>query len=217
MVYIALALGCAPPRAAAPAVETGDLPLATDSIARILLTDVRASDTSIRVELRYATSDNFTGMPLPGYGANRALLQREAAHALARVARDLRPHGLALLLFDAYRPVRATAAMMQWTHHASREDLVRDGYIASRSRHNLGAAVDVTLVDAASGIPLDMGTPFDTFSEAAHTANADGTVSGNRKRLVAAMERHGFANYDREWWHFSYPVTREVRMDLVIQ
>lgn len=218
MVHIALVIGCAPPRAtSAPPVETGELPVATDSLARALLIDVRDVDTTIRVELRYATSNNFTGAPLPGYGANRALLQREAAQALARVARDLRPHGLVLLVFDAYRPVRATETMMRWTQRVGRADLVRDGYIAKRSRHNLGAAIDLTLVDTTTGMPLDMGTPFDTFSAAAHTANAVGAVSGNRKRLVAAMERRGFVNYDKEWWHFSYPVTREVRMDLVVQ
>jgi zinc D-Ala-D-Ala dipeptidase len=218
VLHIALVIGCAPPRAAStPPVETGELPVATDSLARALLTDVRGVDTTIRVELRYATSNNFTGAPLPGYSANRALLQREAAQALARVARDLRPHGLVLLVFDAYRPVRATEAMMRWTQRVGRADLVRDGYIANRSRHNLGAAIDLTLVDTTTGMPLDMGAPFDTFSAAAHTANAVAPVSGNRKRLVTAMERHGFVNYDKEWWHFSYPVTREVRMDLVIQ
>ena len=221
-LLLALAVGCASPRTAsppisAPPVETGELEIASDSLAAVLLTDVRSLDTAIRIELRYATSDNFTAAPLPGYEANRALLQREAAQALAGVARDLGGKGLALLVYDAYRPVRATDAMMQWTRRVGREDLVRDGYIANRSRHNLGAAIDLTLIDVSSGRPLDMGTPFDTFSEAAHTANAIGAVAENRQRLVGAMQRHGFANYEKEWWHFSYPVTMEVRMDLVIR
>jgi D-alanyl-D-alanine dipeptidase len=106
--------------------------------------------------------------------------------------------------------------MMAWTKATGREDLVRDGYVATRSRHNLGAAIDLTLVDA-TGQPLDMGTQFDSFSTAAHTANASGLIAENRQRLVRAMERYGFANYEKEWWHFSYPIADERRMDLVIR
>ena len=157
MLHIALVIGCAPPRAAStPPVETGELPVATDSLARALLTDVRGVDTTIRVELRYATSNNFTGAPLPGYGANRALLQREAAQALARVARDLRPHGLVLLVFDAYRPVRATEAMMRWTQRVGRADLVRDGYIVTT--HNL-AVYGLCQVCAVSGETAESPRP----------------------------------------------------------
>jgi D-alanyl-D-alanine dipeptidase len=223
ITYVALS-GCALPAAPAargaassPPIETGEFPIAPDSVASRLLTDARTLDTTIRVELRYATADNFTGAPVPGYQGNRALLRREAAESLALVARDVRADGLALLVFDAYRPVRATQAMMEWTRRAGRSDLVRDGYIASRSRHNLGAAIDLTLVDVGSGMPLDMGTPFDTFSKAAHTATATGTIAANRQRLVRAMARRGFANYEKEWWHYSFPVSDEVRMDLVIR
>lgn len=212
-----LAGACSPAASSPPAIETGELPIVADSTAARLLTDVRTLDSTIRVQLAYATPRNFTGAPLPGYEGNRAFLRHEAAVALSRVARDVRAEGLALLVFDAYRPVRATQAMMDWTERAGRTDLVRDGYIASRSRHNLGGALDLTLVDTALGSPLDMGTPFDTFSETAHTANASGSVAANRQRLVRAMARHGFVNYEKEWWHFSYPVSSEVRMDLVIR
>src|SRR6185436_10974324 len=99
--------------------------------------DARTLEPAIVVEMRYATANNFTGAPLPGYLANRAFLRREAATALARVERDLRPHGLGLKVFDAYRPVRATLAMVDWTQRVNRPDLLKDGYIASRSRHNL--------------------------------------------------------------------------------
>jgi D-alanyl-D-alanine dipeptidase len=113
--------------------------------------------------------------------------------------------------------VRATLAMVDWTRRVGREDLLRDGYIASRSRHNLGLAIDLTLADRATGRELEMGTPFDTFSPAAHTANATGTAAANRRRLQAAMESEGFTNYDQEWWHFSYEVPRPVRFDVVIR
>ena len=230
-----LAVGCAtagPPRppvetvaaaptAARPAAATtanaDSVRLGTAAEAESLLVDVRAAEPAILVEARYATADNFTGAPLPGYEANRALIRREAGAALARVQERLRGEGLALKVFDAYRPVRATLAMVDWTRRVGREDLVRDGYIASRSRHNLGLAVDLTLVTLESGRELDMGTPFDTFAAAAHTANASGDVAANRRRLVEAMEAEGFVNYEQEWWHFSYAVPDPLRFDVVIR
>jgi zinc D-Ala-D-Ala dipeptidase len=129
---------------------------------------------------------------------------------------SLAPAGLTLRIFDGYRPVRATLAMVAWTEHTHREDLLRDGYIASRSRHNLGLAIDLTLADRATGEPLEMGTPFDTFSADAHTANATGLAAANRARLNAAMSAEGFTNYDQEWWHFTFQVPHELRFDLPI-
>ncbi len=205
------------PATAAPPVNTVETEIAPDAAADTLLADVRTLDSTIVVELRYATSNNFTGAPLPGYLANRALLRREAAAALARVQRDLRSQGLGIKVFDAYRPVRATLAMVDWTERVNRTDLLKDGYIASRSRHNLGLAIDCTLIELATGRELDMGTPFDTFSSAAHTANASGQVAVNRQKLKAAMEKEGFVNYDQEWWHFSFNVPNPVRFDKVIR
>ncbi len=188
-----------------------------DSIAQRMLTDVRAYDPSVLVEARYATSNNFTGAPLPGYLANRALLRVEAARALADVQATLALEGYGLKVFDGYRPVRATEAMVDWTRRTGRTDLLRDGYIASRSRHNLGLAVDLTLVDRATGRELDMGTPYDTFSADAHTANATGEVAARRAVLVRAMHRHNFRNYEQEWWHFSFEAPNPLRFDIVIQ
>ena len=203
---------------AANAVETGELPLASAADARTLLVDVQSLAPAIRVDLRYRGSNNFTGAPLRGYEANRAFLRREAAAALADVERDVADSGWTLLVWDAYRPVRATEAMVAWTERTGRQDLVRDGYIASRSRHNLGVAIDLTLADATSGAPLEMGTPFDTFSPVAHTANAPTPAAAlNRQRLARAMSRHGFVPYDQEWWHFSFPVGAPVRFDVPVQ
>ena len=213
---LGISLACAAPRTPPP-INTVETAVAPDAVADSLLTDVRRLDSTIVVELRYATSNNFTGAPLPGYLGDRAFLRREAAAALAVVESDLRQQGLGLKIFDAYRPVRATLAMVDWTQRVHREDLLRDGYIASRSRHNLGLAVDLTLIDLATGRELEMGTPFDTFSAAAHTANATGIAAVNRQRLKSAMERRGFTNYDQEWWHFSYEVPNPLRFDRVIQ
>jgi D-alanyl-D-alanine dipeptidase len=198
---------------AAPPVNTQETAIAADAVADTLLADVKSFDSSIVVELRYATANNFTGAPLPGYEANRAYLRREAAAALARVQRDLRPEGLGLKIWDGYRPVRATLAMVDWTERVHRPELLKDGYIASRSRHNLGLAVDLTLIELPSGRELEMGTPFDTFSSAAHTANATGVAAANRQKLKAAMEREGFLNYDQEWWHYTFNVSNPLRFD----
>lgn len=218
-LFGALLLACTPPpvesRPApiAPPVNTAETEVAPDAVADTLLVDVRSLDSTIVVDMRYATPNNFTGAPLPGYLANRAYMRREAAAALARAQRALTRDGLGLKVFDAYRPVRATLAMVEWTERAGRPDLLRDGYIASRSRHNLGLAIDLTLIDVATGRELEMGTPFDTFSAAAHTANASGETAANRQKLNAALEREGFLNYDQEWWHFSFNVPNPLRFD----
>jgi D-alanyl-D-alanine dipeptidase len=218
-LLLSIALACAPqPKVAvAPPVNTAETEIAPDAVADTLLVDVRSLDPKLVVDLRYATANNFTGAPLPGYLANRAYLRREAASALARVQRDLRPRGLVLKIFDAYRPVRATLAMVDWTERVHRTDLLKDGYIASRSRHNLGLAIDLTLIDLATGRELEMGTPFDTFSAAAHTANARGLAAENRQKLKAAMEAEGFMNYDQEWWHYTFNVPKPLRFDLPIR
>jgi D-alanyl-D-alanine dipeptidase len=183
-----------------------------------LMAEVRSADRTIRVEARYFTANNFTGAPLPGYNADRAFLRTEAVVALGRVQARLRRRGLGLLVYDGYRPVRATEAMVRWAMQAGRkEELVDGGYIASRSRHNLGLAVDLTLVDLRTGRPLEMGTPFDEFSESAHTANATGDVARNRAILVEAMEAEGFLNYTMEWWHFLMRLPSEPRFDVPVQ
>jgi D-alanyl-D-alanine dipeptidase len=223
------ALSCAgpslPPRAGqsvqtvavAPPVNTAETAIAPDAVADTLLADVRSFDPTIVVDLRYATSNNFTGAPLPGYEANRAYLRREAASALARVQSDIKPRGLGLKVFDGYRPVRATLAMVDWTARVHRPDLLTDGYIASRSRHNLGLAIDLTLIELPRGSELEMGTPFDTFSAAAHTANATGLAATNRQKLKSAMEAEGFVNYDQEWWHYTFNVPNPLRFDRAIR
>lgn len=198
-------------------VNTPELPVGDQAAADSLLVDLRTLAPDLLVDLRYRDAGNFTGAALPGYEANRAMLRREAAEALARVQRRLAADGLTLLVWDAYRPARATLAMVEWTRRAGREDLLRDGYIASRSRHNLGVAIDLTLADRATGRPLEMGTAFDTFAPTAHTANATGPVAANRARLVAAMAAEGFVNYDQEWWHYSYAVERPLRFDVPIR
>ena len=193
--------------------------VAPDSVARKLLVDVRTLDTTIVVEARYATRSNFTSAVLPGYHANRAYLRREAAAALARVQRRLLSGGMGLKVFDGYRPVRATRAMVAWADRSGQRHLLTEGYIASHSRHNLGLAVDLTLVDwSMGGREVDMGTPYDTFSDAAHYASATGRTLRYRQLLRRMMEEEGFRQYEREWWHYSFSVPGEpVAFDLEVR
>jgi zinc D-Ala-D-Ala dipeptidase len=168
-------------------------------------------------EIRYAGSHNFVGRPIDGYLAPHCLLTAAAADALAEVARDVASHGLVVKVFDCYRPVRAVANFVRWAHDPSdqlakgqfypnvdKRTLFRDGYIATHSGHSRGSTADLTLA-RVDGSELDMGTPFDFFSPRSWTA--DPTIRAeqhaNRMLLAAAMRRHGFRGYDKEWWHFT--------------
>jgi D-alanyl-D-alanine dipeptidase len=197
----ATAQGAAGSRTEAPAERARSCRLAPGSE----LVDVTKLDPTIRTEIRYATENNFTGRRLPGYDVPLALLRPGAAEALARVNRRLAGQGLALKVFDGYRPIRATQAMVTWANRTGNGWVLRQGYVASRSGHNRGATVDLTVVRLSDGGELDMGTPYDTFSEAAHTANATGQVRDNRAILLRAMEAEGWVNYEKEWWHFRLP------------
>ena len=104
---------------------------------------------------------------------------------------------------------------MRWARRSGRSDLVGT-YIAKRSRHNLGSAVDLTLVRLRDGRRLRMGTGYDHLGPRAHTLAARGRALRNRLALQAAMERHGFSGYWREWWHFEHRVQGTVQLDLTL-
>jgi D-alanyl-D-alanine dipeptidase len=178
------------------------------------------------VEMRYAGSHNFTGRPIDGYEAPHCLLTREAATALAEVARDIAASGLVIKVFDCYRPVRAVMNFVRWAHdlddqkmkaefypNVDKRTLFRDGYIASHSGHSRGSTTDLTLAKT-DGSELDMGTHFDFFSPKSWTADPTITPArhANRMVLADAMRRRVFRGYDKEWWHFTlrgepFPVT----------
>lgn len=169
------------------------------------MVDLMHAVPGLRLDVRYARSDNFTGAPLPGYEVEAAWMAEAPARALAKVQHDLREQGLGLVVFDAYRPRRATKAMVEWAEANGRLDLLDDGYVARTSGHARGHTVDLGLVDLGSGEVLDMGTDFDTFSAASHTRRAEGEVLERRMLLRDAMRRRGFKPYAREWWHFAHP------------
>ena len=162
------------------------------------LVDIGDIVPKIQVDIRYATRDNFLGEIL--YSVNRCLLHEEAAQALARVQRSLEKDGLGLKVWDCYRPLAIQERL--W---AKAPD---DRYVADPkkgSRHNRGAAVDLTLTDN-QGREQEMPTPYDDFTEKAHR-NFAGVTAGakeNRERLDAAMKVGGFIGLDTEWWHFDY-------------
>lgn len=158
----------------------------------------------LQLDIRYHTANNFTQAPLPGYGVPGAWLREQPAEALARVQADLAADGLGLLVYDAYRPLRGTLAMVAWAHRTDQVHLLDNGYIARRSGHNKGNTIDLTLADLQTGTAVDMGTPWDTLTEQSHTRNATGAALDNRLKLKAAMSAHGWRNYSKEWWHYSY-------------
>jgi D-alanyl-D-alanine dipeptidase len=170
------------------------------------LVDLHVLDPSIRVDMRYATPDNFTGVAL--YPAARCLLRGEVAARLVRVQHRLGNDGLGLLVWDCYRPFRVQQRLWKLVPDARyvAEPVTRDGGPLAGSKHNRGAAVDLTLVDATGG-PLPMPSAFDDFSERAHRdwQGASPAARRNVARLEAAMTAEGFEPLPTEWWHFDAP------------
>lgn len=166
------------------------------------LTDIKEVDPTIQVEMRYATSNNFTGHLLTGYTANKCFLLPETAEKLHKVQSDLRQQGLGLKVYDCYRPVSASEDMVQWTRETNNSHLLGE-YIASRSGHNKGNVVDLTLINLRTEQEPDLGK-YDEFSSAAWTTNgANEAQRANRQLLKSAMQERGLINYSKEWWHFS--------------
>lgn len=179
------------------------------------------------LDVRYYTANNFVGAPVDGYLAPQVILTSQAATKLAAVQQALAPFGLGLKVFDGYRPQRAVDHFVRWAEaledtvtkaeyypDVPKENLFRDGYIASKSGHSRGSTVDVTLVDLQTKIELDMGTPFDFFGLQSWPEDAEqtGQVRANRALLQGVMMSNGFKPLSTEWWHFTlkdepYPET----------
>jgi len=180
----------------------------------------------IRWDAKYATWDNFTGAPVDGYEANRVVgscALADALHgALARAA-DL---GLGLLIWDAYRPQRAVDRFVRWFDEPedgrtkarfypriSRAEMLHHGYVAARSGHSRGSAVDLTLYRLDTWELAPMGGGHDLMDERSHHGAPELTAieSESRRTLCSIMEASGFAPYEREWWH--YVLRREPHPD----
>lgn len=188
--------------AAQPPPEQGDFLFAD-------LVELRKLDPTIRLEIRYATTNNFLGTKF--YSQARAFMQRPAAEALVRVSRKLRAQGYGLLIHDAYRPWYVTKVF--WA--ATPEDkhiFVADP--AKGSRHNRGCAVDLTLYDLKTGKAVEMVSTYDETTDRAHADYPGGTSlqRWHRKLLRDAMEAEAFAVYPPEWWHFDYKDWQKYRI-----
>ena len=170
------------------------------------LVEIVKLDRTIRLDVRYATSNNFVGRPV--YKEARAFLQRPAAEALVRVNRALKKQGYGLVVFDGYRPWHVTKLFWDLTPEDKKE-FVADP--SKGSRHNRGCAVDLTLYDLRTGRQVSMPSGYDDFSERAHINYGGGTEEQRRLRdiLRAAMESEGFTVYEPEWWHYDYKDWRE--------
>lgn len=169
-------------------------------------------------DLKYAGADNFIGHPLPGYEHNQALLTRPAALALQAVQNQLRPLGLGVKVFDAYRPQRTVNFFLQWAQDLSdtrmkdiyypgmdKSELLSGGYLNSPSGHSRGSTVDLTLIRLSDHSELDMGTRFDFFGPQSWTSFSSllPLQRSNREFLQKIMHSHGFTGIREEWWHFT--------------
>ena len=168
-------------------------------------------------EIRYYSTYNFIGERIDGYEEPVALLTKEAARALTAVSNEMFVQGYRLKVFDAYRPVSAVRQFILWGIEdrdirmkpyfyptLEKQELFNKGYIAKRSSHSRGSAIDLTLLDMRTGKEVDMGSPFDLFSEASHPDYAGVTKEQyeNRMLLQRTMMRNGFLPLACEWWHF---------------
>lgn len=196
-----------------PTMDSSDFVVITDVVPDVIL------------EIRYYSTYNFVGERIDGYEAPIALMTWQAADSLKAVSDELKAQGYRLKIWDAYRPQRAVNHFIRWAENlqdtamknvfypmVDKSLLFEQGYIWAHSSHSKGSTVDLTLVDAATGKELDMGSPFDWFGDESHPDYMGGSLKEdgrwgriykNRQILWDAMLRHGFTMIDSEWWHFT--------------
>ena len=176
-------------------------PLESGPFLKPDLVELKRLDSTIRLDVRYATSNNFLGRPV--YKQARAFLQRPAAQALVRANRALRLKGYGLVIFDGYRPWSVTKLFWDATAD-DKKIFVADP--SQGSRHNRGCAVDLSMFDLKSGKLVTMPGEYDEMTERSHINYSGGSEESRRLRdmLRAAMEAEGFAIYEPEWWHYDY-------------
>jgi len=181
--------------------------------------DITEMIPSIVVYLAYATTDNFTGLVLPGYYEQVAFLTTRACSQLKLVQDELADYGMGLKVFDSYRP-RTSVLWLQndWRYQShedanvkkrfypdlTKEELFQLGYVATRSSHSRASTIDLTIIDLSTNKELDMGTEFDFFGDQSHTAYSNLSREQKRNRLLlkTLMEKNDFINYKHEWWHY---------------
>lgn len=175
-------------------------------------------DSSIQLELRYLSTDNFLGTPVDGYKKDTCIMTLPAAKALKEVQSKLAKFGLGLKIYDAYRPQQAVDHFVRWAKvmndtlqkkkyypNVDKKDLFNLGYIASRSGHTRGSTVDLTTIDLKTNEELDMGSTWDFFGVPSHPdyPKINKEQRANRLLLRNLMLQAGFKPYEQEWWHFT--------------
>lgn len=169
-------------------------------------------------EIRYFSTYNFVGDRIDGYEEPVAIISKEAARAVKEISNLAMVNGYRLKVFDAYRPAKAVRHFVLWGIEdldlrmkpffypdLQKQELFKKGYIASKSSHSRGSTIDLTLLDMQTGKELDMGSPFDFFSEMSHPDYRGITDEqyNNRMILQDLMTQNGFKPIDCEWWHFT--------------
>lgn len=170
------------------------------------LVEIVKLDPTIKLDIRYATSNNFLGRRV--YKEARAFMQRPAAEALVRVNQSLRKQGYGLVVFDGYRPWAITKAFWEATPE-DKKIFVADP--SKGSRHNRGCAVDLSMFELKNGKTVQMPSEYDEMTERAHINYSCATSESAKLRdiLRRAMEAEGFAVYEPEWWHYDYKDWKE--------
>lgn len=188
--------------ASQPPKENGDFRAAE-------LVELTKLDPTIRLEIRYATTNNFLGTKF--YSQARAFMQRPAAEAVVRANRKLKAYGYGLLIHDAYRPWYITKVFWDATPNDKKVFVADPG---KGSRHNRGCAVDLTLYDLKTGRPVEMVSTYDETTARAYPDYPGGTSLQRwyRKLLRDVMEAEGFTVYSAEWWHFDYKDWQQYRI-----
>jgi len=181
-------------------------------------TYINQVDKTIRIELRYLSSNNFVGKPINGYHKNTLIITKPTAFALKKVQQKLLKFDLSLKIFDGYRPQQSVDHFVRWAKvlndtlmkkqyypKVPKSELFKQGYIASKSGHTRGSTVDLTIIDAKSGKELDMGSPYDFFGAKSHPQHSKITKKQRANRLLLRnlMLTNGFTPYENEWWHFT--------------
>ncbi|CDT09788.1 M15 family metallopeptidase [Sphingobacterium faecium] len=172
----------------------------------------------INFDLRYYGSHNFVGKKIDGYKSPVLILTTAAAQALEKVEKELNKKGMALKIFDAYRPQKAVDHFKKWATNVNdtlgkkefypqldKRNLFKLGFIAGKSGHSRGSTVDLTIITIHDRQEIDMGSPFDFFGSISHfdSQEINGVQKQNRTLLKNIMSKYGFKGYAKEWWHFT--------------
>lgn len=166
------------------------------------LVPVHDINPNIKIECMYATYRNFTGQQIyPEQFYGKTYLLKEVAEQLSKVQEELEQQGLGLLIWDAFRPLEAQQKLWDCCPDSRFVFPPQKG-----GKHTRGTTVDLTIIDLATGIPLDMGSGFDVFFERSYSdcSTLSQTVQNNRTLLKQVMEKYGFNQLPKEWWHFDY-------------